>query len=224
MFGYGSLVPAGVAALPDGAVPCRLSGWRRGWDVAMDNARDLPGYKHYLTPDGERPDVMVAFLDIAPHEGGLVNGAAIPVDQGELPDLDRRERNYRRVEVTDHLDTRLPGGGAVWAYVGLPASRERAERGRREGRLVVSRGYYERVREGFAAIGERATFSRLTAPPPAAPVADLVLVRDPVSRAARDRRGGESGRVAPTARCSRRSRRRRAARRRWSPTRSSEQR
>ena len=126
VFGYGSLVPAGVAALPDGAVPCRLSGWRRGWDVAMDNARDLPGYKHYLTPDGERPDVMVAFLDIAPHEGGLVNGAAIPVAQGELPDLDRRERNYRRVEVTDHLDTRLPGGGTVWAYVGLRASRTRS--------------------------------------------------------------------------------------------------
>ena len=177
VFGYGSLVPAGVAALPDGAVPCRLSGWRRGWDVAMDNARDLPGYKHYLTPDGERPDVMVAFLDIAPHEGGLVNGAAIPVEQGELPDLDRRERNYRRVEVTDHLDTRLPGGGTVWAYVGLRASRERAARGRREGRLVVSRGYYERVRDGFAAIGERATFSRLTGPL-MAPVADLVLVRD----------------------------------------------
>ena len=98
---------------------------------------------------------MVAFLDIAPHEGGLVNGAAIPVEQGELPDLDRRERNYRRVEVTDHLDTRLPGGGTVWAYVGLRASRERAVRGRREGRLVVSRGYYERVRDGFAAIGER---------------------------------------------------------------------
>jgi len=94
-----------------------------------------------------------------------------------LPELDRRERNYRRVEVTDHLDTRLPDGGAVWAYVGLRASRERAARGRREGRLVVSRGYYERVRDGFAAIGERATFSRLTGPR-RAPVADLVLVRD----------------------------------------------
>ena len=61
--------------------------------------------------------------------------------------------------------------------MGLRASRERAVRGRREGRLVVSRGYYERVRDGFAAIGERATFSRLTGPL-MAPVADLVLVRD----------------------------------------------
>ena len=177
VFGYASLLPAGAAALPRGAVACRLRGWRRSWGVAMDNSRDLPGYKHYLTPQGERPDVMVAFLDIAPQAGGVVNGAAIPIADDELPGLDRRERNYRRVEVTDHLDTRLPGGGTVWAYVGLRASRERAARGRREGRLVVSRGYYERVRDGFAAIGERATFARLTGPL-MAPVADLVLVRD----------------------------------------------
>jgi cation transport regulator ChaC len=176
VFGYGSLLPAGVAALPEGAVPCRLSGWRRGWDVAMDNTRDLPGYKHYLTPAGDRPDVMVAFLDIAPHAGGLVNGAAIPVAEAELPGLDRRERNYRRVDVTDHLDTRLEGDGPVWAYVGLTESRERAQRGRREGRLVVSRGYWERVAEAFAAMGEGEAFDRLTAPP-LAPVADLVLVR-----------------------------------------------
>jgi cation transport regulator ChaC len=177
IFGYGSLLPAGTAALPEGAVPCRLRGWRRGWDVAMDNGRDLPDYKHYVTPGGERPDLMVGFLDIAPHDGAVVNGAAIPVDPGELAGLDRRERNYRRVEVTDQLDMRLPGGGPVWAYVGLRASRERAARGRREGRLVVSRAYYERVRAGFAAIGEHALFSRLTGPL-RAPLADLVVVRD----------------------------------------------
>jgi cation transport regulator ChaC len=176
LFGYGSLLPAGVAALPAGAVPCRLSGWQRWWGVAMDNTRDIPGYKHYLTPEGARPGVMVAFLDIAPRPDGLVNGVAIPVDESELPGLDRRERNYRRVEVGDALGAPLPGGGPVWAYVGRRSSRERAARGRREGRLVVARGYCERVAEGFEVLGERDTFARLTAPP-LVPVADLVLVR-----------------------------------------------
>jgi dephospho-CoA kinase len=176
LFGYGSLLPADAAALPPGAVPCRLSGYKRRWSVAMDNARDIPGYKHYRTPDGDRPDVMVAFLDIAPTPGALVNGAAIPVDEDELPGLDRRERNYRRVDVTDALDRRLPGG-SVWAYIGRPAARERAAAGRRDGRLVVSRGYLERVAEGFAVMGEREAFERLTTPP-LAPVADLVLIRD----------------------------------------------
>jgi cation transport regulator ChaC len=181
VFGYGSLLPAGVAALPAGAVPCRLSGWRRGWGVAMDNARDIPGYKHYTTHDGDRPEVMVAFLDIAPEDHGLVNGVAIPVDEAELPGLDRRERNYRRVEVGDALDRRLPGGGPVWAYAGRRESRERAAIGRREGRLVVSRGYMERVAAGFDVLGQRELFTRLTARP-LAPVADLVLVRhEPVA-------------------------------------------
>ena len=176
VFGYGSLLPAGVTALPEGAVPCRLSGWRRGWGVAMDNTRDIPGYKHYRTPDGERPDVMVVFLDIAPHTDGLVNGVAIRVDEEELPGLDRRERNYRRVDVSDSLDTPLPGVGRVWAYAGRRESRERAAIGRRERRLVASRGYIERVAAGFEVLGEREVFSRLTAPL-LAPVADLVLVR-----------------------------------------------
>ena len=54
VFGYGSLVPAGLGGLPERAVPCRLGGWRRGWHVAMDNRRDLPGYKHYRAPSGVR--------------------------------------------------------------------------------------------------------------------------------------------------------------------------
>jgi cation transport regulator ChaC len=176
VFGYGSLLPAGVSTLPEGAVACRLGGWRRDWGVAMDNSRDIPGYKHYRTPAGERPDVMVVFLDIAPDAGGVVNGVAIPVGDDELPGLDHRERNYRRVEVSGSLDTRLPGGGPVWAYVGRRESRERAATGRFEGRLVASRGYLERVAAGFDVLGEREVFSRLTAPL-LAPVADLVLVR-----------------------------------------------
>jgi cation transport regulator ChaC len=176
VFGYGSLLPAGVSALPEGAVPCRLSGWRRGWGVAMDNTRDIPGYKHYRTPHGERPEVMVVFLDITPQSDGIVNGVAIPVDEAELPGLDRRERNYRRVEVSDSLDMRLPDRGPVWAYAGRRESRARAAIGRREGRLVASRGYIERVAAGFDVLGERELYSRLTAPL-LAPVADLVLVR-----------------------------------------------
>ena len=42
VFAYGSLI--------DGArgQPCTLSGWRRGWGVAMDNRRTLPGYRYFL--------------------------------------------------------------------------------------------------------------------------------------------------------------------------------
>ena len=59
VFGYGSLV-----ALPD-AVPARLRGYRRVWGVAMDNTVATPGYKVYENPEGARPAVAVAFLDLA---------------------------------------------------------------------------------------------------------------------------------------------------------------
>ena len=60
VFAYGSLLPAGHAMLPEGAVAADLHGWRRSWSVAMDNSVDLPDYKHYVGPDGHRPDLMVA--------------------------------------------------------------------------------------------------------------------------------------------------------------------
>jgi cation transport regulator ChaC len=136
VFAYGSLLPAGHAVLPDGAVAANLLGWRRSWSVAMDNSVDLPGYKHYVAPDGDRPDLMVCYLDIAEREGAAVNGVALRVGAEELPALDERERNYERREVTGHLDVRL--GGRIWAYIGGRAGRARARRGRRERRLAVA--------------------------------------------------------------------------------------
>ena len=66
----------------------------------MDNSVDLPGYKHYVDPDGDRPDLMVCYLDIAERDGAVVNGVALRVGADELPALDERERNYERREVT----------------------------------------------------------------------------------------------------------------------------
>ena len=173
LFAYGSLLPAGAMALPAEARPCRLIGWRRSWGVAMDNSVDLPGYKHFVAPGGERPALMVAFLDIGPEAAASVNGVALPVSTAELPGLDERERNYGRVEVTEDIDAGLPG--RVWAYVGLGAARERLALGRREGRLAIASSYHARVLAGFDLLGQREAFTRSTAPMPA-PVADLEVV------------------------------------------------
>ncbi len=173
LFAYGSLLPAGATALPPEARLCSLTGWERSWGVAMDNSVDLPGYKHFVAPGGERPALMAAFLDIAPRAGVAVNGAALPVSEAELPGLDERERNYARLEVTEHIDAGLPG--RVWAYVGLDAARERLARGQREGRLAIASGYYARVLAGFGLLDQRALFARSTAPMPA-PVVELEVV------------------------------------------------
>jgi hypothetical protein len=149
VFAYGSL----AADLAGGEV-ARLRGYRRIWGVAMDNSVDLPGYKHYrLRSDGSRPPVFVAFLDLLADAGAATRGVCVPVAEEQLPDLDRRERNYDRIDVTDAV---APAPGTVWAYTGTAAGRRRLQRARDGGRAVVSRDYLDRTRAAFAALGAAA--------------------------------------------------------------------
>lgn len=157
VFGYGSL-----AAPSDGVVRargpaadgfvCDLIGFRRQFGVAMDNSRNLPGYKHYTDLAGERPSVFVCFLDIvlADGPGPFVNGLCLPVDDARLQALDDRERNYDRVDVSQRVDT---GGARVWAYVGSRAARMRMRFAVGARRAVVDAGYLRAVADGFRALG-----------------------------------------------------------------------
>ncbi len=157
VFGYGSLLRGA-----DG-VPCRLRGFRRAWNVAMENRRTIPGYKYYLDEaTGERPEVFVTFLNVLADGDAVVPGLAIPVDRDALAALDRREFSYERTDVTDAIDEDL--GGRVYVYLGRCAARARFERGRRSGRAVVSRAYVDNVRAGFAAVGMLDEFDRTTEP------------------------------------------------------------
>ncbi len=141
LFGYGSLVVPG-------AEPYTLRGWRRTWGVAMDNRVAIPGYKVYEDPGtGERPPVVVVFLDLVADPSASVRGALLP--EPDWPSLDRRERQYERTEVA-------PG---ITAYTGRPEGRARAARGRRDGIAVVQAAYYDLV--------------RAIAPPPDVPLRDL---------------------------------------------------
>jgi hypothetical protein len=150
VFGYGSLAP-------DGGTPARLRGFRRAWNVAMDNRVTIPGYKYYVDEAGERPDVYVTFLDLVPGKG--VDGFVLEV--GDLDALDAREQNYDRVDVTASVDADVEG--QVWTYLGSAAGRGRFETGREEGSAVVVREYLETV------IG-------VAAPPAMLPVIDLTRV------------------------------------------------
>lgn len=172
VFGYGSLAWDGRRPVHQ----AELRGTRRVWGVAMDNTRDIPGYKHYrCRRDGSRPPVCVAFLDLEPADGEAVNGICLSVTPEQLVALDERERNYARVDVTERLSPRPPG--RTWAYVGRPESRARLRRARARSRAVVSREYREHVLRGFAALGRDALarFRRSTELD-GLPVVDLVRV------------------------------------------------
>lgn len=148
VFGYGSLVLDGGGR---GRL-ARLPGYRRAWGVATDNVHAIPGYKMYLLrSDGSRPAVYVAFVDLVPDPTSNANGLVRRVPRSELAELDRRERNYDRVEVTGQIDG---VEGRVWTYRGSAAGRERLRRGRAEDRAVVSRDYLAKVHAGFRGLGQ----------------------------------------------------------------------
>jgi cation transport regulator ChaC len=151
IFGYGSLANH-EGGLPAEYRKARLRGYRRTWNVAMDNRDVIPGYKLYLDREtGERPSVYVTFLNIAPDPDGWVNGLVFPVPVSELPAFDGRERNYVRRDVSELVDVDV--AGRVWAYVGRSEAEARFERGREQDSAVVSRQYVQRVRKGFAELG-----------------------------------------------------------------------
>ncbi len=120
----------------------------------MDNRRDLEGYKYYTDAGGRRPAVYVAYLDLVPaptDREARVNGLCLPVDDALLAQLDRRERNYERTDVSDRVTA---GEARVWAYLGMAAARERLAEGRRTATAVIDAGYVRTVRAGFAALGD----------------------------------------------------------------------
>jgi cation transport regulator ChaC len=146
----------------------------------MDNRRTLRGYKYYVdVATGRRPPVFVAFLDLAPHDREAVNGVVFEVPDAHLTALDRRERNYHRRDVADHLDLDL-GGAPVWAYLGRDEARDRHRRALATGTGVVSREYVDGVRRGFGAFGEDMVrdFDRTTATPQL-PIRELRCVNVP---------------------------------------------
>jgi hypothetical protein len=147
VFGYGSLAHDLLADV----TASRLRGYRRRFGVAADNSQAIPGYKRYRAADGSFPGVFVAYLDIVARPDAVVNGVLAPIDPTALADLDRRERNYDRIDVTAAIDSRPPG--RVWAYAGSPQGRARLAAGLAAGTAVVQRAYLEHVEAGFRRLG-----------------------------------------------------------------------
>ncbi len=176
VFGYGSLSNRDEDPAARRAQIGWLSGYRRVWNVAMDNALEIRGYKRYRDPrDGLYPSVFVTFLNLEPAVGVDCVGALLPVEVADLERLDRRERNYRRALVPEALvadDTGARPELPVWVYLGSEEARERYQRGLACGTAVVRRRYLEIVERGFEQLGLSEQY-RASTLAPECPVRDL---------------------------------------------------
>jgi cation transport regulator ChaC len=174
VFAYGSLMaPAVLDHLAVHHGPARLRGWARSWSVCTDNVSSLA--VRYLTPGTqERPAVQVLFLNLVPDPAAAVSGVLVHVAPHRLSELDAREGNYARVDVTASVST-MDGVAAprvVWAYVGRPEPVDRARRGLAAGTARIRREYLDGVLDAFAAHHLLRDLHATLEPPPA-PVVSL---------------------------------------------------
>ena len=108
-------------------------------------------------------------------------GVLVPVRGDQITELDRRERNYRRVDVSRRIlcDADL-AGARMWTYRGSAAGRARYASGAAAGAAVIAREYLERVERGFAELGLLGEY-RASTRSPESPLADLVRVDLPLT-------------------------------------------
>lgn len=106
-----------------------LRGYERAWTCVRpfnDPQAIAAGAKKidaYFLRDTERvPIIGAAELNIYPKKKGWINGILYLITKEELLSLDKRERGYRRVDVTDRIEEFRFRGGKVYVYEGLPGS------------------------------------------------------------------------------------------------------
>ena len=181
VFGYGSLVdPSSFGAtigreLQPGVdfFAAELTGFGRRWNYGVMHASGSgPG------PGGTAMEYTIVALGVVRAENESVNGVVGWVAAGELELLDRRERHYDRVDVTDRTTVDEPRGvpGPVAVYVPRREAIEHYERARDQGRAAIEQRYWDLVDHAFAAFGPEA-HARYHSTTPAPDVPVMVLAR-----------------------------------------------
>jgi len=181
IFGYGSLVsPASMATTigrtvaADDVAVAHLDGFGRRWNYGSMHLRG--DWDH----DGVRvTQGLVVSLGLVAAGAESCNGVIVRVTSDELAQLDWRERDYQRTDVTDLI--RLDDGAGtrrsrrVMTYVPRPSAIERYEQARDLGRAGIRQSYWKLVGAAFGDLGDDHLGNFESTPPPDVPVVDMTL-------------------------------------------------
>lgn len=152
--GFGCLVAYGSLMEPESAgsglgrfvhpeefTPVTLSGYRRTWSIG----------ERVRFEDGREGTAI--FLDITPEPAADMLALMLPVTKREMKKLLRREKNYRRIDVTGHV--RLSNGrelaGRITAFTFVGEERHRVVPG---DHAVILGAYVDKVAEAARAIDD----------------------------------------------------------------------
>ncbi len=181
VFGYGSLVsPVSMAttigrpvAAGDVAV-AHLDGYGRRWNYGSLHLRGDWHHEGVAVTQG-----LVVSLGLVVADTEICNGVIVRVTANELAQLDWRERDYERTDVTDRIrvDDRLHGvrAGRVLTYVPRPSAIERYEEARDRRHAGIRQSYWELVNLAFGDLGDDHLAHYESTPSPDVPVVDMAL-------------------------------------------------
>lgn len=161
LFVYGSLVsPESLAATigevptaEQGPAPALLRDHVREWSVGSD-CRSHPE-RVLIDEDGAPFTGTLAVLGLRVAAGSACTGAVYDLAESALERLRCRERNYRLVDVTEHVTALALGGSARPVVTFLPRADavERLRTARSSGTAVVRTAYAEGVAAAFRRLG-----------------------------------------------------------------------
>ena len=150
VFVYGSLMRAkdlddlGIDSVA--RVPATLNGWRRAWNVASDPADKDREY--LVRTEGKRPFAgLILSLGLAPR--GRTQGVLVKVDSKTLYEVDNREMDYVRTDVSRKIvvaaGREQPKNVRLYTYVPKDEASAAYQRVAYTKRLAVSASYVESV-------------------------------------------------------------------------------
>ena len=182
VFGYGSLVaPDSLASTigrlvaADDRRPAHLSGYGRRWNYGSLHLRGDWTHAGTVVRRG-----LVISLGLTPAPDERCNGVIVRVGAEDLEHLDRRESDYERTDVTDHISLDAPDAavrGRVVTYVPRRSAVERYEAARDAGRAAIRQAYWDLVLGAFDELGGEHPNLWAATPPPDVPVADVRVHR-----------------------------------------------
>jgi len=127
--------------------------------------------------DGSIREWTMVALGVVASTGETVNGVIGWVEADELEALDRRERHYDRVDVTEltTVRTELDLTAPIVTYVPRPRAMDHYTAARDRGEAAVSKRYWDLVDAAFADLGaDRRERYLASTPPPDVPIVEMV--------------------------------------------------
>ena len=177
MIGYGTLMSLSSLEQTLGhryegqAYPVHMRDYVRGWafrlplnDPQANPATAKKTDACFLRNDERVPFEGMVNLNVYPEENGRMNCILYVLSEEDLLKVDKRERDYQRVDVTDRIEEYKFSGGRVYIYEGLAEHPDTAAAD--PGKYLLIKEYVDQVTAACDGIGKefRAEFERSTRP------------------------------------------------------------